>query len=100
MFGRPPSRPSPPSAPAGEQPAGPRQRSIPPGLVPFVPVIAIVVILVAAVITPWLGVALLVVAVAQIMRLRYRDVKDIDYPTLRRGDPWARAWDAFRRGRP
>jgi hypothetical protein len=34
------------------------------------------------------------------MRIRYRDVKGTDYATLRRNDPWARAWDAFRRDRP
>jgi hypothetical protein len=100
MFGRPsPPTSAPASTPGNASRGGRPQRSIPPGLVPFVPVIAIVVILIAALITPWLAVALIVVGVAQIVRMRYRDVKDVDYATLRRNDPWARAWDTFRRGR-
>jgi hypothetical protein len=95
MFGRPASETQ---VPAGQKHVAGQRRAVPPGLVPFLPVIAIVIVLAAFLIVAWLGVTLLVLGVALIFWLRYRDVKGIDYPTLRGADPWARAWDSFRRG--
>jgi len=99
MFGR----PAPP--PVGQQPraSAPGRRQIPPGLVPFLPVITLAVVLAAIALVPVAGVALLVVVVAgvlgTILRLRYRQVKGLDYVELRGGNPLWRAMDDRRRER-
>jgi hypothetical protein len=86
--------------PAKREQRARRMRSIPPGLVPFVPVVGLFLLLVGFVINVWVGVALAVALVSVVIRLRYQDVKGVDYATLRRNDPWARAWDSWRRGGP
>ena len=69
---------------------------------PFMPVVALVLVLIGFAITPWLGLALLGAVCGAVcggvMWSRYRQVKGIDYVTLRSSDPLWRAWDAFRRG--
>jgi hypothetical protein len=68
-------------------------------LVPFIPVLAAVTVLVAIVVEPVLGIVLLVAYLGTIIWMRYRDVKDVDYRTLRRRDPLYRSFDDYRRGR-
>jgi hypothetical protein len=96
MFGR-PLPPAPP--PSKQHRVSPRQRSIPPGLVPFVPVLAIVLVLIATLVEPVAGLVLLVVLLAAIIRMRYRFVRGVDYYTLRGRDPLYRSLDDFRHGR-
>jgi hypothetical protein len=93
MFGR----AAPVPAPVSRQASPHGRRQLPPGLVPFLPVITLVVVLAAIVLVPVAGVALLVLVVAgvltAILRARYRDVKELDYLPMRGGNPLWRAMD-------
>jgi hypothetical protein len=96
MFGRPlPPAPAPVAAPRASR----LRRPIPPGLVPFIPVFAVVAVLVALLLVPILGIVLLVACLGTVIWMRYRAVKDVDYYTLRRRDPLYRAFDDYRRRR-
>jgi hypothetical protein len=97
MFGR-----SAAPAPAGlAEPRTPlRQRRVPPGLRPFVPVITLIVILACSVVLPVLGITLLVVVsvtvLSVIVRTRYLQVKGRSDEELRAIDPIWRLGDAWR----
>lgn len=97
MFGR-PAAPAPVADREQRQPAR-RERSIPPGLAPFVPVIVLVVVLAAFLIAPVVGVILVVAALATLFWLRFRQVRGLDYLAVRSEDPLWRAWNELRRGR-
>lgn len=97
MFGR-PQAPAPVAA-AEQRPPARRERSIPPGLVPFIPVIVLVVVLAAFLIAPVVGVILVAGALATLFWLRFRQVRGLDYLEVRGEDPLWRAWNELRRGR-
>ena len=105
MFGR-PLAPTKPRRSVGsptrrsERSPGPRRRAqVPAGLRPFLPLLALVLVLAGFALAPGVGLAMLLVLVGAIAVRRYRVVKDLDYYELRRQDPYFRSWDDYRHGR-
>ena len=107
MFGRPvqaPSRGSTPNGASQQRSDEPRQRSSPPGLLPWIPVLFLVAVLAVIIAAPaFVSIPVVIVAVltvcGRIAVTLYKANRDVPYYELRRRDPLYRSFDYFRRGR-
>jgi hypothetical protein len=107
MFGRPVPAPSPgpTSNGASQQRSGePGRRSIPPGLVPWIPVLLLVAVLAVILAAPaFVSIPVVIIAVlavcGRVALTLYKANRDVPYYELRRRDPLYRSFDDFRRRR-